>query len=319
MTDGTTPDSLALARRIADLVRERRATDVVLLDVRELVDYTDWFLICSGQSGRQNQAISEHVVKTLKADHKYAISKSGLETGSWVCLDLGDVVVHVFDPETRSRYDLELLWGDAPRVEIAALPAAVALPGAPVEPEAAPVEEPDAEEAAPKKGPAKRKRVVRKAAIEEADADNAPDSERPPEGEPEPEVTPTQAPAVRGKRAASAEALGIVRRAGGPKGRAAEPAPAKSVGKGKLSPTPAASRAKASSLPARSKPKPSPGPAPAPKPTKVSKAAPTPATKPAKPPASKPPQRPAAKPSKSPAPAPKSGKPAPKSTKPPKR
>lgn len=307
MTAGTPPDSLALARRIADLVRERRATDVVLLDVRELVDYTDWFLICSGQSGRQNQAISEHVVKTLKADHTYAISKSGLETGSWVCLDLGDVVVHIFDPETRSRYDLELLWGDAPRVEIAALPAATPLPGATVDA----YEPPPAEDAEPedapvaKKGPAKRKRVVRKAAVEEADADNAPDSERPPEGEPEPESTPAPAPAVRGKRASSAEALGVVKRAGASKGRPAEsamPAP-KPAGKGKLSPTPAASRAKASSLPARSKPKPSPGPAPAPKPTK-------PAPKASKP------SKPASKPSPTPA---KPSKPAPKSPKPKKR
>ena len=270
MTAGTPPDSLALARRIADLVRERRATDVVLLDVRELVDYTDWFLICSGQSGRQNQAISEHVVKTLKADHKYAISKSGLETGSWVCLDLGDVVVHVFDPETRSRYDLELLWGDAPRVEIAPLPApaASAAPAEPVAPaEPAEAEAPEEPEPVAKKGPAKRKRVVRKAAIEEADADNAPDSERPPEGEPEPEATPAPAPAVRGKRASSAEALGVVK--GGGASKVAAP---KSASKGKLSPTPAASRAKASSLPPRSKPKPSPGP------TGVSKGA-----KPAKP------------------------------------
>lgn len=304
MTDGTAPDSLALAQRIVDLVRERRATDVVLLDVRELVDYTDWFLICSGQSGRQNQAISEHVVKTLKADHRYAISKSGLETGSWVCLDLGDVVVHVFDPETRSRYDLELLWGDAPRVEIAALPTPAAHAGsAPAAFEPAPVEEADAEEAAPKKGPAKRKRVVRKAAVEEADADNAPDSERPPEGEPEPEATPAPAPAVRGRRASSAEALGVVKRAAPTSGRASQAATPKAgasapSSKGKLSPTPAASRAKASSLPARSKPKASPGPAPKPvAPSKGAKAS-----------------KPAAKPT--PKPAPKS---APKSPKPRKR
>ncbi len=285
MTAGTTPDSFALARRIADLVRERRASDVVLLDVRELVDYTDWFLICSGQSGRQNQAISEHVVKTLKADRHYAISKSGLETGSWVCLDLGDVVVHVFDPETRSRYDLELLWGDAPRVEIAALPAAAALPGASSESPSAAESDADAEETVAKKGPAKRKRVVRKAAVEEADADNAPDSERPPEGEPEPESTPAPAPAVRGKRAASAEALGVVKRAGGPMGRAVQPtSPSpRSGGKGKLSPTPAASRAKAHSLPARSKPKAAPGPKSKPaSPAKGSKSAKT--SKPTSPP-----------------------------------
>ena len=94
MTEATTPDTLALALRIAQLIRERRGTDLVLLDVRALVDYTDYFLLASGQSGRQNQAIGEHVVRSLKADHRYAISKSGLDTGSWICLDMGDVVVH---------------------------------------------------------------------------------------------------------------------------------------------------------------------------------------------------------------------------------
>ena len=61
MTEATTPDTLALARRIADLILEKRGTDLVLLDVRALVDYTDFFLLASGQSGRQNQAIGEHV------------------------------------------------------------------------------------------------------------------------------------------------------------------------------------------------------------------------------------------------------------------
>src|SRR5204862_7728150 len=118
MTASTEPfDPLPMARRIAALAAERRASDVVLLDVRTLVDYTDFFLLVSGQSSRQNLAIAEHIVKTLKGEKRYALSKSGLDSGSWVCLDLGSVVVHVFDPETRARYDLELLWADAPRVD----------------------------------------------------------------------------------------------------------------------------------------------------------------------------------------------------------
>jgi ribosome-associated protein len=174
-------DSLPLARRIAALIRERRGSDLVLLDVRRLVDYTDFFLLASGQSARQNQAIAEHVVRTLKSDRRYAISKSGLDTGSWICLDMGDVVVHVFDPETRARYDLELLWADAPRVETEP-PAAVPAAG----PAGAPVAE----------APAKRRRVVRKAAVEGADAGNAPDSERPAEDE-APDDVPAPRPAAK--------------------------------------------------------------------------------------------------------------------------
>jgi ribosome-associated protein len=160
MTDpAAASDTLDVARHIAVLADERRGADIVILDVRALVDYTDFFVIVSGQSSRQNQAIAEHVVRTLKGEKRYAISKAGLDSGSWICLDLGSVVVHVFDPETRARYDLELLWSDAPRVSTKA-------------PEPVPA-------------PAKRRRVTRKAAIAGADAANAPDSERPPEGEPE--------------------------------------------------------------------------------------------------------------------------------------
>jgi ribosome-associated protein len=180
-------ESLALARRIAALVTDRRGTDLVLLDVRSLVDYTDFFLLASGTSGRQNQAIAEHVVRTLKQDRLLAISKSGLDTGSWICLDLGDVVVHVFDPETRARYDLELLWADAPLVDVVESPADAV---------------PAADESEDETRPARRRRTVRKAAVEDADAGNAPDSERPPPDEPEPESKPSTG-AAKKRRAAT--------------------------------------------------------------------------------------------------------------------
>ena len=172
-------DTLPLARKIAALAEERRATDLVLLDVRGLVDYTDYFLLATGQSARQNQAIAEHVVKTLKGEKRYAISKAGLDTGRWICIDLTDVVFHVFDAETRARYDLELLWADAPRVDLAT-PA----------PEAAP--------AATEKKPSRRKRAVRQEAIEDADAENAPDEARPANpDEPEPEAPQKPLPSRR--------------------------------------------------------------------------------------------------------------------------
>lgn len=173
-------DTLPLARKIAALAEERRATDLVLLDVRGLVDYTDYFLLATGQSARQNQAIAEHVVKTLKGEKRYAISKAGLDTGRWICIDLTDVVFHVFDAETRARYDLELLWADAPRVDLTT-------PVAPAAPEAA-----------PEKKPSRRKRAVRQEAIVDADADNAPDEARPANpDEPEPEAPQKPLPSRR--------------------------------------------------------------------------------------------------------------------------
>jgi ribosome-associated protein len=184
-----THDSLSLALRVVALGREMRAEEPVVLDVRPLVDYTDFFLILTGRSARQNQAIAEHLVQSLKGEGRIAISKSGLETGSWICIDWGDVVAHVFDPATRDRYDLELLWADAPRVDVPPERAAKAVepvPSAP--PEAA---------ASPKK----RRRVARKAAVEDADAANAPDAERPAgDVEPEPlKTAPKKRPAKRRK------------------------------------------------------------------------------------------------------------------------
>jgi ribosome-associated protein len=203
-------DPLFLARRIAALAQERRAADAVLLDVRALVDYTDFFLVVSGMSSRQNLAIAEHIVKTLKGEKRFAISKSGLDSGSWVCLDLGSVVVHVFDPETRVRYDLELLWADAPRIdpegtESVPAPVPAGSSAAPVVSEPVAAAAPasfatptDSDEAKPKR----RRRTVRTAAVEDADAENAPDSERPPEDVEPAEEVPDPAPRRRKVKAA---------------------------------------------------------------------------------------------------------------------
>jgi ribosome-associated protein len=111
--------SEALATRIAALCVEKRAEDPVVLDVRGLVDYMDFLVIVTGRSERQNRAIADHVKRTLKRDERLlALSAAGGEAGSWICLDFVDVVLHVFDGPTRSYYDLELLWADAPRREV---------------------------------------------------------------------------------------------------------------------------------------------------------------------------------------------------------
>lgn len=108
----------ALLARVVGLCRERRAEDLVVLDLRGLVDYMDYLVVATGRSARQNQSIVEHVARELKREHGILpLSLSGKEPGAWICLDLVDVVLHVFDAEQRALYDLEMLWADAPRLD----------------------------------------------------------------------------------------------------------------------------------------------------------------------------------------------------------
>ena len=112
--DNRTIDGDALMQRVVALCHERKAEDVVSLDCRGLVEYMDHLVICTGRSARQTRAIAEHVITQLKREEGVLpLSRAGLDAGSWVCVDLVDVVLHVFEPETRAHYDLELLWADA--------------------------------------------------------------------------------------------------------------------------------------------------------------------------------------------------------------
>ena len=126
MTTRTVPEDRELTgaqllERVVALCHERKAEDVVVLDVRELVEYMDAMVICTGRSPRQNRAIAEHVMTQLKREHRVLpLSKAGNDAGAWICVDFVDVVLHVFEPEARAHYDLELLWADAVRTEHAA-------------------------------------------------------------------------------------------------------------------------------------------------------------------------------------------------------
>jgi ribosome-associated protein len=113
------PEALALARRAADLLVDRKTTDVVLLDVRGMTSYADYFVIASGDSERGVIATAEHVRETLKAEGHRTIGTEGFDTGHWVLLDFGEVVVHVFFTEVRAFYDLDGLWADAPKEKVA--------------------------------------------------------------------------------------------------------------------------------------------------------------------------------------------------------
>jgi len=107
--------SQELVDAIAALAQEKKAIDVVVIDLREVVGYTDYFLICSGNTNRQTKAIHDGILEGLKREHG-AIPRrvEGAGRADWILMDYLDVVVHIFTPEARSFYRLEELWGEAP-------------------------------------------------------------------------------------------------------------------------------------------------------------------------------------------------------------
>ena len=115
------PDSEALARRLATIADAKKADDVVALDVRDLVGYTDFLVICTARNERQARAIHEDVYQRLKHDESLLpATVEGESEARWVLMDYLDCVLHVFVPELRERYRLEVLWGEAPRLELGA-------------------------------------------------------------------------------------------------------------------------------------------------------------------------------------------------------
>lgn len=113
-------DSALLAERIATIGAEKLAEDIVLLDMRGVVDYTDWFVVMSGRNPRQVQAIAEEIVFRLKQEQDLLPARiEGRKEGTWVLVDFVDVVAHVFDPEARAYYRLDELWGQVPHTQVA--------------------------------------------------------------------------------------------------------------------------------------------------------------------------------------------------------
>lgn len=110
-------NSKKLALLCRELADNRKAENIVVLDVRKLSSVTDYFVIASGTSQPHLRAIVEEITGKLKTDHDLRPARSeGYKTGTWVALDYFDVIVHVMHAETRTHYDLEGLWGDAKRV-----------------------------------------------------------------------------------------------------------------------------------------------------------------------------------------------------------
>jgi ribosome-associated protein len=104
----------ALVDRIAEIASDRKAIDIRVLDVRGIVGYTDYFLICSGNTERQTKAIHDAIHEALKKGGVVPRRVEGQREARWVLMDYLDCVVHIFTPDARQFYRLDQLWGEAP-------------------------------------------------------------------------------------------------------------------------------------------------------------------------------------------------------------
>jgi ribosome-associated protein len=106
--------------RAIKAAEDKKAEDLVVLDLRKAVGFTDYFVIGSGTNTRQIRAIADAVIEALAADGAKPAHIEGYDRSEWILLDYFDFVVHVFSPETRLFYGLERLWGNAERIEVSA-------------------------------------------------------------------------------------------------------------------------------------------------------------------------------------------------------
>ena len=113
-----TPEDVA--GTVAELAADRKALDIVQLDLRGMIGYADYFVICSGRTDRQTRAIHDAIHEGMKARGLLPRRVEGLGEARWILMDYLDVVVHVFTPETREYYRLEQLWGEAPSLAVGA-------------------------------------------------------------------------------------------------------------------------------------------------------------------------------------------------------
>jgi len=110
----TDAEAQQLARRIVDLASDKKAADIVLLDIHGLTTLADYFVICSGQSERQLGAIADGIVEGLRDEGVRPIGREGTANAHWLLLDYGGVIAHIMAPPERDFYQLEKLWSEAP-------------------------------------------------------------------------------------------------------------------------------------------------------------------------------------------------------------
>ena len=106
-------------RLAVEAAREKKAGDILVLDLRGLASFTDYFLICSGSSNRQLKTIADEIEEKLRQAKRKPSHVEGYPRGDWILMDYVDFVVHVFVPASRNYYELERLWGDAKRLAVA--------------------------------------------------------------------------------------------------------------------------------------------------------------------------------------------------------
>lgn len=114
----TKPSAERKARRAARAALDKRATDLVVLDVRGVSSVADYFLVCSGKSTTHIETITEAIRAELKDEGVRPLHAEGVAESGWILLDYGDVLMHVFLEDTRAYYALERLWGDAPALPL---------------------------------------------------------------------------------------------------------------------------------------------------------------------------------------------------------
>lgn len=107
-----------LARQMAQAAHDKKAEQITVLDLRKLSSFTDFFVIASGQSDRQVQAIADNIEDQLRKKGVRPLGSEGRTHGHWILMDYGSVVAHLFFEEERAFYDLEKLWGDAKKVSL---------------------------------------------------------------------------------------------------------------------------------------------------------------------------------------------------------
>jgi ribosome-associated protein len=110
------PEAAELAHRVVEIASDKKGSDIVMLRTAELTTMADFFVICSGRSDRQVQALAGAIVEELRREGIRPIGTEGTRSARWVLLDYGSVIVHVFAPEERDYYGLERLWGKAAQV-----------------------------------------------------------------------------------------------------------------------------------------------------------------------------------------------------------
>jgi ribosome-associated protein len=106
-----------LTVQCAHIAEDNKARDIVLLDMRGITPLYDFLLLCTGASRRQIHTLAEEIDAALRGAGEKRMSIEGYDASKWVVQDYGDIVIHVFDPDTRAYYGLEDLWADAPRID----------------------------------------------------------------------------------------------------------------------------------------------------------------------------------------------------------